>query len=184
MDDTRILDLYWERSEEAIAETAQKYGRYCYSVAYGILRSDADAEEIVNDTYLKAWSRIPPDRPANLASYLGMICRQLSLNRCRARTTQKRGRGHVAVATEELEYCLPSWDGDQLDSLLLRDALNRFLRGLPQRERVVFLRRYWYLSTVSEIAADYSLTESNVKMILLRTRRRLKDFLRKEGINV
>ena len=184
MDDEKILDLFWARSEDAIAKTAQKYGRYCHSIAYGILRSDADAEEIVNDTYLKAWDRIPPERPVSLSSYLGMICRQLSISRYRAQKAQKRGRGQVEIATEELEYCLPAWERDCLDELFLRDALNGFLKGLSQRDRMVFLRRYWYLSTVEEIASDFSLSVSNVKMILLRTRKRLKAYLRKEGIYV
>ena len=184
MDDARILDLYLKRSEEAIAATARKYGRYCYSIAYGILRCEADAEEVVNDTYLKAWNSIPLCQPRVLSSYLGMICRQLSLNRYRAQNAGKRGRGQTGIAIEELEFCLPAGGEDCLETIFLRDALNRFLGEMSQRDRKVFLRRYWYFSTVSEIAADFSLSESNVKMILLRSRKKLKAYLRKEGIHI
>ena len=184
MEDTRILDLYWERSEDAIVQTARKYGRYCYAIAYQILDSEVDAEEIVNDTYLKVWNNIPPERPQVLSSYLGMICRQLSLNRHRERNAKKRGGGRVEEATEELAYCLPSYDPDPVEALYLREALNRFLRDLPKQSRTVFLRRYWYFCSISDIARDCAMRESAVKMTLLRTRKRLKDFLRKEGIEV
>ena len=184
MEDMRILDLYWERSEDAVAQTARKYGRYCYAIAYGILESESDAEEIVNDTYLKVWNTIPPERPAVLSSYVGMICRQLSINRYHAQTAQKRGGGQVEEAEEELVYCLPSYDPDPVEMLHMQRVLNQFLRGLPKQSRVVFLRRYWYLNPVSQIARDCSMTEGAVKMLLHRTRKKLKDFLRKEGIEI
>lgn len=181
MDDTQIVDLYWARSETAIAETEKKYGRYCHYIAYRILNSDEDAREVVNDTYLKAWETIPPQRPSPLKPYLGTISRRLALNRYTAQNAQKRG-GQVALALEELAECIPNEDsGTELgESLALRQALNEFLRRLPRKTRKVFVRRYWYADTIAEIAEQYSMKESAVAMLLFRTRHKLKDYLEKE----
>ena len=181
MEDTQIVDLYWERDEAAIAETEKKYGRYCHYIAYRILYSDDDAREVTNDTYLKAWNTMPPQRPAELKPYVGMLTRQLALDAYHARHAQKRG-GQVALALDELAECIPSGEGDDIgETVALSHALTRFLWGLSQPTRNIFVRRYFYMSTVAEIATDLSMKESNVTMHLLRTRKKLKDFLRKEG---
>ena len=183
MKDEAIIDLFWARSEAAIAETDRTYGRYCRSVAYGILRVHEDAEETVNDTWLKAWDTIPPERPYHLKGFLGRITRQLSINRLERETAQKRGAGQYALALEELAECIPDRSrGEDLAELTaLRDALNRFLRSLPAEPRAVFLRRYWYTQSIAEIAAGCGMSRSKVKSMLLRTRNRLRKALTEEG---
>ena len=185
MEDKQIVELYWARSETAISETEKKYGRYCHYIAYQILWNDEDAEEIVNDTYLKTWNTIPPMRPEPLKPYVGTISRQLALNRYEAQNTQKRG-GQTPLVLEELSECIPDTDGggDIGESVALSDALNRFLWALPVRTRNIFVRRYFYMSSVAEIAKDFSMKESNVTMHLLRTRRKLEQFLKKEGFDL
>ena len=182
MEDKQIVELYWERSETAISETEKKYGRYCHYIAYQILANDEDAKEVVNDTYLKAWNTIPPQRPDPLKPYVGTISRQLALNVYKEQHRQKRG-GQVPLALEELSECIPDTDsGEDIgESVALADALSRFLWSLPQRTRNIFVRRYFYMSSAAEIAADFSMKESNVTMHLLRTRKKLEQFLKKEG---
>ncbi len=185
MDDKQIVELYWQRSESAINETEKKYGRYCHYIAYKILYNDADAEEIVNDTYLKAWNTIPPNRPEPLKPYLGMITRQLSLDVFDAQTTQKRG-GELALILDELAMCIPDNDSRENmgESVALREALNRFVKSLSDKEQAVFVRRYWYISSVSEISDDYKLKENYVNVLLFRIRKKLKEFLVKEGFDI
>ena len=182
MKDEQILDLYWARSENAIIETEKKYGRYCYAIAYQILYDDEDVKEILNDTYLKMWNTIPPQRPSVLKSYVGMISRQLALNFYEKQHTQKRG-GQIPLVLEELAECIPDKksSADLGDHMALSDALSRFLWALPQKTRNIFVRRYWYMSSIAEIAEDFSMKESNVTMHLLRTRKKLEKFLIKEG---
>ena len=185
VEDKQIVDLYFERSESAISETEKKYGRYCHYIAYRILESDRDAEEIVNDTYLKAWNTIPPNRPDPLKSYVGMISRQLSLDRYDEYHTQKRG-GQVSFILDELSECIPDNDGgeDIGESSALKDALNRFVRSLPEKAQKIFVCRYWYSCSISEIKEKYGMKESSITVLLLRTRRKLKQFLNKEGFDV
>lgn len=185
MEDKQIVELYWARSETAISETEKKYGRYCHYIAYQILCNDEDAKEIVNDTYLKTWNTVPPQRPDPLKPYVGTISRQLSLNRYEAQNTQKRGR-QVPLVLDELSECIPDNAGgaDIGESVALSDALTHFIWALPQRTRNIFVRRYFYMSTVAEIAKDFSMKESNVTMHLLRTRKKLEQFLKKEGFDL
>lgn len=185
MEDKQIVDLYFERSESAITETEKKYGRYCHYIAYRILGNDEDAKEIVNDTYLKAWNTIPPNRPGRLKPYVGMLCRQLSLDRYEKYHTQKRG-GQVMLILDELAECIPDSDSraDIGESIDLKDALNKFVRSLPDKTQKVFVRRYWYSSSIAEIAEAYGMKESSVTVLLLRTRKKLKEFLCKEGFDV
>ena len=184
MQDKDIVDLYWARCESAIEETDKKYGRYCHYVAYQILENDEDAKEVVNDTYLKTWNTIPPHRPDPLKPYVGTISRQLSLNRYEAQHAQKRD-GQVTLALEELAECIPDTnDTDIGESVALSDALSRFLWTLPERTRIMFVRRYFYVSPIAEIAADFSMKESAVTMLMLRTRQKLAHFLKKEGFDV
>ena len=184
MDDHQIMDLYWARDQKAIAATAEKYGRYCQTIACRILGSREDGEECVNDAYLRAWNAIPPQRPDSLAAFLGAVTRNLALDRYRNAAAEKRGAGQTALVLEELEGCCPTpgRPGRLDDDLALTDALNRFLASLPPQTRIIFLRRYWYFSTIKEIAAAYRMCEGKVKMILLRTRRKLKTCLEKEEI--
>ena len=183
MEDNKIIELYWERSETAITETQNKYGRYCHYIAYNILYSNEDSEECVNDTYLRAWDSMPPHRPERLSAFLGKITRNLALDRYDRSRAQKRS-SNVEVALSELEECIPDVRGglSVADEIVLRDATNGFLASLPVRTRKVFVRRYWYLSTVKDIACDLDMSESNVKVLLLRTRQRFKSYLEKEGI--
>ncbi len=184
MDDSCIIELYLARSETAIAETAQKYGRYCHAIAKNILACDADAEEVVNDTYLKTWNTIPPHRPISLKSYVGMLARHLALDAYEAQNAQKRG-GQMPLVLEELSECLPDGgESEPMNALALRDALNRFLRSLPARTQTIFIRRYWYAASVSEIAHDFGMRESAVTVLMLRTRKKLKQHLQKEGIDL
>ncbi len=184
MEDSRIVDLYWQRDETAITETESKYGRFCFSIANRILENPEDARECVNDTYLGAWNAMPPHRPEILSSFLGKITRRLSLKKRRDRSAEKRGGGSVEVSIDELEECLPS--GQSMDENLavaeLSEIIDSFLEALPQGERRVFLRRYWFFDPIREIALRYGFSESKVKMMLKRTRDKLLVCLQKEDI--
>ena len=181
MDDKQIIDLYLERSESAISETDKKYGRYCHYIAYNILQNDEDAKEIVNDSYLTTWNTIPPNRPESLKAYVGTICRRLSLNRYNAQNTQKR-KGQVSLCLDELSECISDESSDDIvDTVALKDALNRFVSALPEKAQRIFVKRYWYASSISEISKEYFMKESSVTVLLLRTRKKLKTFLEREG---
>ena len=178
LDDKQIVDLYWARSEEAITETDKKYGRYCHYIAYQILANNEDAEEIVNDTYLKTWNTVPPHKPDPLKPYVGTISRQLALDAYRAQHTQKRG-GQVPLVLDELIGCIPDKDSgaDIGESVALSDALSRFLRSLPPRNRNIFVRRYFYAQPVGVIAQEMGIGEAKVKVVLHRLREQLKQRL-------
>ena len=180
MEDKRIVDLYWMRSESAISETDKKYGKYCRYIAERILESEEDAREVQNDTYLQVWNTVPPERPNSLRAYLGVICRNLSLNRYEASRAQKRG-GEVSLALDELSECIADREEQDDVNERLCELLDSFLATLPKRTRRVFLRRYWYASSISEIAKDYGMSENNVTVMLYRTRKALADILQKEG---
>lgn len=184
MDDNQILDLYWARSESAISETSKKYGKYCHFVSYNILHNPQDSEECVNETWLKAWNSMPPHRPQRLSAFLGKITRNLSLNRYQRYNTEKRGRNRITLALEELQDCVPAAGSVEqvVDDLALADILNRFLASLGTEARKIFMRRYWYLCSVKEIAAGLRISESKVKMSLFRSRNELRTLLEKEGI--
>lgn len=185
MDDEKIVALFWERSEEALHQTASRYGAYCHRIAFNILRNQEDAEECVNEAYWRTWESIPPHKPQGLAAFIGKITRNLALDCLEKKHAQKRSR-HTEIILDELAEVLP--DSDSLrapsDDIALKDAINGFLATLPDRTRVVFLRRYWYLDTVKQIARQLGMSESNVKITLFRTREQFKAYLRKEGIEV
>lgn len=182
MTDRELVELYLARSETAIAETARLYGGFCHSIACRILGSREDAAEVVNDGYLKLWNLIPPQTPDPLKGFLGRIIRQLSINRLEHNTAQKRGGGQYEAALEELGTVIPGDTGDPGDALALRDALERFLRSLPREERQIFLKRYWYFSPIAAIAGELGASQSKIKMSLLRTRQKLRDFLEQEEL--
>lgn len=183
MEDSVIVELYWQRDERAISETANRYNGYCYSIAYNILSNREDAEESVSDTWLAAWNSIPPHRPNLLATFLGKITRHISIDRWRSKGAAKRGGGQVTLALEELSECLS--DGNTMDSAMERKEvlhqLNRFLDGLSKTERSVFLCRYWYLDSVGTIAKNFSFSETKVTSMLYRLRQKFRKQLEKEG---
>lgn len=184
MDDEKIIALYWQRDETAIQETVSQYGGYCFAIAYGILNNHEDAQECVNDTYLSAWNSIPPHRPQVLSAFLGRITRNISLKRLRLLHAEKRGGGQVPLVLDELSDCIS--DGCDLEKewqeKQLSELIDSFLRTLAETERRIFICRYWYMDSVASIAAQYQFSESKVKMMLLRTRKKLKLRLQKEGV--
>ena len=183
MEDAGIIDLYWARNQRAIYETRVKYGPYLKRVAVNVLSDDEDAEECVNDTYLGAWNAMPPTRPAVLRVFLGKIARRISLNRMRERLAYKRGGGEAALVLEELQECIPDGSDTEktVEAKLLGRALDHFLETVPERQRAIFVRRYWHMEPIHEIAKAAGMTEGAVKTSLHRTREKLRDFLRKEG---
>lgn len=184
MDDDRIIDLYFERSESAISETSEKYGRYCYSISNNILHSQEDAEECVNETYLRAWNAMPPSRPSRLSLFLGKITRNLSLNRYKGYSTEKRGFGEMPLVLSELDDIIPSRSDVEkdIDHLLLVEALNSFLAEQPITKRIIFVQRYWYLIPIRDLAKMHGRSESQTKSLLFRMRNDLKAYLEKEGL--
>lgn len=186
MDDQDIVSLYLARDERAITETGRKYGRYCHYIARQITGNEQDAEEVVSDALFKAWQTIPPHNPRELKPYIGMLTRQLAVNRLEERMAQKRTPGGEAVlALEELADCLPDpGEASISEGMALRDSLDRFLHSLSKRDRRVFLKRYWYASPVAEVAADCGLTVSHTTVLLLRLRKKLKAHLEKEGFTL
>lgn len=183
MDDSGILALYFARDEQAVAETAEKYGGRCYAVSYQILRSREDAEECVNDTYVKAWNAIPPQRPAFLGAFLLKIARNLALTVYQAAQTQKRGGGQgVEALTQELADCVTGNPEAAVERAELSRLLDQFLRTLPDRDQYIFLRRYWHADGVGEIAVRCHLPAGTVKSSLYRSRRKLKAYLLERGI--
>lgn len=184
MEDHAIIDLYWAREERALEETDRKYGAYCRTVARNILRSPEDTEECVNDTWLRAWNTMPPQRPGMLGAFLGKITRNLSLDRCRLLRADKRGGGSVAVALEELGDCVSA--GDTVEEAVeygeLTRLLDAFLRQLPEKECCLFLRRYWYLDSLRDMSLRFSMTEGSVKAMLFRTRTKLRTYLAQQEI--
>ena len=184
MEDHAIIELYWERSEDAISKTAAKYGGYCYTIAYNILSNNEDAEESVNDTWLAAWNTMPPRRPKLLAAFLGKMTRYISLDRWKNRTARKRGGGEVPLVLEELEECISGEDSVENEYLQKEFAksLNQFVENLPDVERKVFLCRYWYMDSIETIAERFGFSESKVASMLHRTRGKLRKMLEQEGI--
>lgn len=184
MTDIQIIELYWNRNEQAIQETDLAYGRKLHGLADRIVQSYEDAQECVSDTYLKTWDTIPPKRPEHFFAYIAKICRNFALGVLDWKSAAKR-KGEVVALTQEMEMCIPDPQHERkLEGEELGRILNRFLESLSVDARVIFLRRYWYLDTVAEIAGRYGFSESKVKTQLHRTRTKLHAFLAKEGITV
>lgn len=182
MNDEEIINLYWTRQENAIYETDKKYGKYCNKISFNILQNKEDVKECVNDTYLKTWNSIPPQRPNILKVYLGRITRNLSLNKYEKKNAKKRDYT-VEIALEELNECISSNNNieEEYKYNELVNILNIFLSKLSQDKRKIFLERYWYLYSIKDISSKNNMSESNIKIILLRIRNQLKDYL-KEGV--
>lgn len=184
MEDEKIVALYWARDEKALEETAAKYSRYCYSIAYNVLSSPEDAEESVNDTYAAAWDAMPPHRPAVLSAFLGKLTRRIAIDKWRRRNSEKRGGGEVPLVLEELKDCIAP-DSDvqaKLEGKLLAEVIREFVGKLPRTEQQVFLCRYWYLDSVESIARQFGFSRSKVKSMLHRTRQKLRTALNREGL--
>lgn len=186
MDDAKIIQLYWDRNEQAIPATAEKYGSYCAAIAKNILGSKEDAEECLNDTYLSAWSSMPPHRPGVLSAFLGKITRNLALNRYRHYTAGKRGGGDAALVLDEIAEFVSDTDGveQEVDRQELVKVINAFLDRLPADKRNLFIRRYWYFDRVSDIAARFGMTENNVSVTLNRLRLKLHNYLSERGFEL
>lgn len=186
MRDNEIINLYWEREETAITESENKYGSYCHTISYNILHNDEDAEECVNDTWLGAWKSMPPQRPERLSTFLGKITRNLSLNRFKKYTAEKRGMGQTELVLSELEDCISGETSVEqiVDELVLVKSINDFLYAQPEQKRNIFIRRYWYLFPIKDIAAVYNMSESKVASLLFRMRNELKRHLEMEGIQL
>ena len=182
MEDNKIVELYWARSEDAITETASKYGQYCYTIAYNILANVEDADESVNDTYMGAWNSMPPQRPAVLSTYLGKLTRRISINRWHSNTAEKRGGGELAMSIDELSECLPANTTveDEVEIRLLSSIISDFLRSLPDHKRRVFVCRYWYSYSIAEISELFGYSKTKTANMLSRLRRGLKTWLEEE----
>jgi len=186
MDDAAIIGLYWERDERAIPATADKYGAYCTAIARNILGSREDAEECVSDTYLKAWESMPPQRPNVLSSFLGKIVRNLSLNRYRHNTAEKRGGGELPAVLDELNE-LVSGSSDTERELYLKELVHTvdgFLGTLSPQKRSIFISRYWHTDSVSDIALRHGMKSGAVSMTLARLRKRLHGYLTERGFEL
>lgn len=184
MTDERIIEMYNKRAEEAISATKEKYGRYCYSIAYNILQKDEDAEECENDTYLCAWNSIPPVKPKVLSSFLGTLARRISLDRFRKRTADKRGGCEAELSFDELEECISDGKSidERLDAKSIAEIISAFLHNIKESESNVFLRRYFYFDSIDDICKRYGFSQSKVKMMLCRTREKLKNELEQKGV--
>ena len=184
MEDDQIVALYWTRSEEAILQTQKKYDSYCMGISGRILPDREDARECVNDTYLKTWETIPPQRPSFFFGFLSKICRYISFGRLDWNNAAKR-RADLIALTEELERCIPDRRvQDQVEARELGRTLSAFIATLPHDSRLIFLRRYWHLDTTEEIAKNYGFSVSKVKTQLHRTRAKLYTYLEQEGIRL
>lgn len=184
MDDSKIIALFFARNEDAIKHTDDTYGRRLFHLADNIVHNDQDAEESVNDTYMKAWDTIPPQRPEHFFAYIAKICRNFALKRIDWQKAKKRN-AEVVTLTQEMENCIPDTYRDiEADARELDRILDAFLRTLTPENQMVFLRRYWYVDTIAEIAVRYGISESAVQMRLNRTRSKLVVYLAKEGIKV
>ncbi|MDR0935418.1 MAG: RNA polymerase sigma factor [Oscillospiraceae bacterium] len=177
--ETEIIDLFLKRSEDALSVATEKFGSYCRKIAENILHSGGDAEECVNETWLKAWNSIPPMKPRSLKAFLGKITRNIALDRWEAAHTQKRGGGVVEIALDELaEFALP----EDADGGEITRVINEFLHAEPQENSDIFVKRYWYLQNIKAIAAEYGYGENKVTSLLFRMRGRLKQKLESEDI--
>ena len=182
MEDASIVALYFRRSENALKESQKKYGGYCFAIANRVLYSKEDAEEVVNDTFLRSWQTIPPERPVSLGAFLGRIARNLSIDRLRRSGALKRKAQETALCLDELEEVVGT--GEDLSSEGLAETLDAFLETLPEEPREIFMLRYWHVFSVREIARRTGKNEGAVRVSLHRTREKLREFLLEEGFDV
>lgn len=182
MNDREIVELYLARDESAVEETGKRYGKYLRALAKSILGSDSDAEECENDVYLEAWNSIPPHEPEPLKPFLAMLCRRIALNRCEKMHTAKRGGGQIPLIYEELEgFVALDVCEDPAEKAAFKETLEHFLLSLDATERILFIRRYWYMCSVEELAGAFKLSKTNVAVRLFRVRKKMKDFFISAG---
>ena len=183
MNDSQIVNMYWERNEKAVEETQKKYGSFCYSVAYSILCNEEDAKESVNDTYLDAWNSIPPHKPSVLSAFLGKITRRISIDKWRNKNAARRGGGQITDTLDELAECIPDNNGieKQLEEKALNETINSFIKSLPKKEQKIFICRYWYLDSIKSISEQFGFSQSKVTSMLFRIREKLRKILMEEG---
>ena len=184
MEDNKIIELYFERNESAIAETSVKYGKYLYKIALNILSDIEDSEESVNDTYIAAWNTIPPEKPNILSAFLSKITRYVSLNKYRSKRTQKRGGGELSVSFEEIDECVPEKSNiyDEIETKELAIVISDYLKTISKTERQIFICRYFYFDSLSDISKQFGFTQSKIASMLHRTRKKLLSHLEKEGV--
>ena len=186
MEDIKIVQLYWDRDQNAITETATKYGKYCTSIAKNILGSEEDAEECVNDTYMNAWNSMPPHRPTMLSTFLGKITRNLSFNRYKHNHADKRGGGVTPDVLDELSECVSGRDNveQEIEYKELVKAIDAFLGTISPEKRSIFVCRYWYSDSISEIAKQFHMRENTVSMTLNRIRSKLRKYIIERGYEI
>ena len=178
MDDNEIIELFWRRSEDALTECGNRYGGYCRTIAKNILNNDGDADECVNDTWFRAWNAIPPAKPSRLKALLAKITRNIALDRYENAHSQKRGGGNIEMALDELAE-IPALEAENGE---ITKAIDRFLSSEPAENADIFVKRYWYLQSIKEIAAEYGFNENKITSLLFRMRKRLKQILESEGL--
>ena len=186
MEDSKIVQLYWDRNPDAIVQTTKKYGNYCTAIARNILGNREDTEECVNDTYLKAWNSMPDQRPSVLSAYLGKITRNLAFNRYKREHAEKRGGEEIPAILDELGECVSGKENveQELEYKELISMINAFLATLPVQKRSIFICRYWYADSVSDIAKQFGMKENAVSMVLSRLRMKLQKYLLERGVEI
>ena len=185
MHDFEIIELYWNRDERAIAESDIHYGAYCRRISMNILSNAEDTEECVNDTWRRAWENIPPQKPSSLSAFFGRIVRNSSISRYRANRAKKRFDG-ISLLLSELEDCLPSRSSaaEEAEGQSLSETLGRWLSELPQNDRILFIRRYWYGDSVKSLAKESGITQNQLSKRMLRLRKKLREILEQEGFYI
>lgn len=185
MEDSQIVDQYWARDERAITESDRKYGKMLRNLSYSVLSSREDAEECTNDTYLAAWNAMPDERPTFLGAFLSKIIRRISIDRFRHDHRQKRGGMGVQSVIEELTDCIPDTaqtPAEEVETNRLSETIDRFLAGLSDERRALFINRYFYAVPIAELAHRTGMTDANVKVILYRMRADLRKLLEQEDL--
>lgn len=188
IEDNDIIELFIARDESAVAEVRKKYGGLCYSIAYNVLHNKEDAEECVNDLYISLWNAVPPAAPNNLKAYICKVVRNISLLRLKYNEAGKRN-SKLSVSLSEIESALEGSEDTASDLTAAEEGMagkliSEFLRQQKSEQREVFIRRYWFMDSIKQIAMDYSFSESKVKSMLVRTRSKLKRYLKKGGIDI
>ena len=184
LEDSKIIELYWSRSEDAIHESDNKYGKYLTKIAMNILKNNEDTQECINYTYLQTWNSIPETKPNSMRSFLGCITRNLSFDMYKKQRAKKRGNGEVEVVLEELEGCIHGGPDveETMEENEVAKLISKFLRKQSRHNRVIFVRRYWYCDSIEDIEERFAISKSNVLSSLFRTRKALKVFLEKEKV--
>lgn len=183
VEDKRIIDMLFARSESALSQIQKQFGAYCMAIAQNVLGNDSDAQECVNDTYLRVWESIPPNHPKNLSVYIGRIARNISLNRLKRNLAQRRNSS-ADLVLEELSDIVSDTGQEFSDSVLMKMAINSFLEKLSAKDRKIFMQRYWYMYSINDIAGSIGKDENYVSVKLHRLRAEFKTHLEKEGIEL